>query len=206
MSKKGLSVEEKRTRMLEFFYEKQDFFQLKDIEKGCSQEKGIVLNTIKDILQSLVEDGLVDSERIGTSLYYWSLPSKALKKRDEAIRSGEQELAAELARQAEMSQRVETCSQSQSESDEAQRAELESQYSVLSEQCGALRRELDSYKENDPQMYEDLRAGIQVAKKACNRWVENIFSLRSWLKNKFRVDEATIEKQFEIPSDLDYIS
>jgi Fe2+ or Zn2+ uptake regulation protein len=56
---KGLSVDEKRKRMIDFFYEKQDFFQLKDLEKLCSVEKGITVNTIKDILMNLVDDGLV---------------------------------------------------------------------------------------------------------------------------------------------------
>ncbi len=32
--------------------------------------------SVKDVVQSLVDDGLVDSERIGTSNYFWSFPSK----------------------------------------------------------------------------------------------------------------------------------
>lgn len=31
---------------------------------------------VKDILQGLVDDGLVESDRIGTSNYYWAFPSK----------------------------------------------------------------------------------------------------------------------------------
>jgi hypothetical protein len=51
-----------------------------------------------------------------------------------------------------------------------------------------------------------MKANIDVCKKACNRWIENIFSLKSWLKNKFRIQEELIDKQFEIPSDLDYVN
>ena len=41
MSKKrGLSLEEKRTKMLEIFYEKKDFFLLKELEKIAPKEKG----------------------------------------------------------------------------------------------------------------------------------------------------------------------
>jgi hypothetical protein len=46
-SKRGLNAEEKRKRMLDWFFESQDFYQLKDVEKLCSAEKGITLNTIK---------------------------------------------------------------------------------------------------------------------------------------------------------------
>ena len=32
--------------------------------------------SVKDVLQSLVDDGLVDTDRIGTSNYFWAFPSK----------------------------------------------------------------------------------------------------------------------------------
>ena len=33
--------------------------------------------SVKDVLQSLVDDAMVDSDRIGTSNYFWAFPSKA---------------------------------------------------------------------------------------------------------------------------------
>uniref|UniRef100_A0A2R9AN74 Meiotic nuclear divisions 1 n=1 Tax=Pan paniscus TaxID=9597 RepID=A0A2R9AN74_PANPA len=79
--KKGLSAEEKRTRMMEIFSETKDVFQLKDLEKIAPKEKGITAMSVKEVLQSLVDDGMVDCERIGTSNYYWAFPSKALHAR-----------------------------------------------------------------------------------------------------------------------------
>ena len=38
--KKGLSLEEKRQRMMEIFYETEDVFLLKDIEKIAPKSKG----------------------------------------------------------------------------------------------------------------------------------------------------------------------
>lgn len=204
MSKRGLSNEEKRKRMLDFFLEKQDFFQLKDIEKLCSQEKGITIQTIKDVLQSLVDDGLVDSEKIGTSIYYWSLPSKALKKRQETIKKIDQDFKEETSKNANLKQRFE--SYQSEEDDEDKREKLLEEYKSLVDQRQKFLKELELYKENDPELYEKMRSNILDCKKACNRWVENIFSLKSWLKNKFRIDESVINKQFEIPEDLDYIN
>lgn len=78
MSKKrGLSLEDKRKGMMEIFYEKKDFFQLKELEKIAPKEKGIVQGTVKDVVQSLVDDGMVDTDKIGTSVYFWAFPSKA---------------------------------------------------------------------------------------------------------------------------------
>ncbi|XP_047573819.1 meiotic nuclear division protein 1 homolog isoform X3 [Lutra lutra] len=79
--KKGLSAEEKRARMMEIFFETKDVFQLKDMEKIAPKEKGITAMSVKEVLQSLVDDGMVDCERIGTSNYYWAFPSKALHAR-----------------------------------------------------------------------------------------------------------------------------
>jgi Mnd1 HTH domain len=55
----------------------KDFFQLKELEKSCQKEKGITSMSVKDILQSLVDDGMVDTDKIGTSVYFWAFPSKA---------------------------------------------------------------------------------------------------------------------------------
>ena len=79
MSKKrGLSAEEKRERMLELFHEKKDFFLLKEVEKIAFKEKSILSQSVKDVLQSLVDDDLINSEKIGTSVYFWAFPSNAL--------------------------------------------------------------------------------------------------------------------------------
>lgn len=37
--------------------------------------------SVKEVLQSLVDDSMVDCERVGTSNYYWAFPSKALNAR-----------------------------------------------------------------------------------------------------------------------------
>ena len=34
--------------------------------------------SVKEILQSLVDDAMVDTDKIGTSVYFWAYPSKAL--------------------------------------------------------------------------------------------------------------------------------
>lgn len=75
MSKKrGVSLDEKRLRMLQLFYEKKEFFTLKEVEKIAPKEKNIVQQSVKDVLQALVDDGLVRSEKIGTSVYFWRFP------------------------------------------------------------------------------------------------------------------------------------
>lgn len=67
MAPRGLSLEEKRTKLLEIFHESKDFYQLKELEKLGPKLKGIVSQTVKEVLQSLVDDGLVQGDKIGAS-------------------------------------------------------------------------------------------------------------------------------------------
>ena len=45
----------------------------------------------------------------------------------------------------------------------------------------------------------------QVAVAAANRWTENVFVTKSWCKDRFSVDGDTLDKQFGIPEDFDYL-
>ncbi len=38
--------------------------------------QSIVLQTIKDVNQSLVDDNLVETDKIGAGAFFWALPSK----------------------------------------------------------------------------------------------------------------------------------
>ncbi|NXT47270.1 MND1 protein, partial [Pluvianellus socialis] len=201
--KKGLSFEEKRVRMMEIFFETKDVFQLKDIEKIAPKEKGITSMSVKEILQSLVDDGMVDTDRIGTSNYFWAFPSKALHARKRKL----EELESQFA---EGSQKKEALQKSIEKSkigreDTAERAALIEELAALRQKKEQLKAEIDKYRECDPDVVEEMRRTNKVAKEAANRWTDNIFSIKSWAKRKFGFEESRIDKSFGIPEDFDYI-
>ena len=72
--RKGLSLDEKRSKVQAIFFESQSFFQEKEIEKEASK-KGV--RDGKDVLKTLTDDDLVLKDKIGTSNYFWALPSTA---------------------------------------------------------------------------------------------------------------------------------
>lgn len=84
MGKKGLSLEEKRQKILEIYLEKKEVFNLKEIEK-LGAKKGVVFQTIKDVNQSLVDDNLVQFDKIGSGAFFWSLPSMAYQNRQNLL-------------------------------------------------------------------------------------------------------------------------
>ncbi|CAG2204857.1 Meiotic nuclear division protein 1 homolog [Mytilus edulis] len=153
--------------MMEFFFEKKDVFLLKELEKQCQKEKGITSMSVKEIVTSLVDDGMVDNDKIGTSVYFWAFPSKASQN------DSRTELLTALAEK-----RTEKCH---------------------------LMSEIEKYKECDPEVVEGVKKQAEISKDAANRWTDNIFSVKSWIKNKFSFEESVIDKQFGIPADFDYI-
>ena len=44
-------MDEKRAKMMALFYEKKEFLLLKDVEKVAYREKGIVSQSVKDVLR-----------------------------------------------------------------------------------------------------------------------------------------------------------
>jgi hypothetical protein len=44
--------------------------------KGVAKQliKGITEQSVKEVVQNLVDDGLVDTDKIGTSVYFWAFP------------------------------------------------------------------------------------------------------------------------------------
>ncbi|XP_067407972.1 meiotic nuclear division protein 1 homolog isoform X2 [Emydura macquarii macquarii] len=201
--KKGLSVEEKRTRMMEIFFETKDVFQLKDMEKIAPKEKGITAMSVKEILQSLVDDGMVDTDRIGTSNYFWAFPSKALHARKHKLEALETQLAESSQKKERLQQSIEKSKIGRQ--DTAERATLIKELAALRQKKEQLKAEIDTYKECDPDVVEEIRQANTVAREAANRWTDNIFAIKSWAKRKFGFEENRIDKSFGIPEDFDYI-
>lgn len=204
MSKrKGVSAEEKRTRMLDIFYEKKEVFQLKELERIAPKEKGIVAQSVKDVVQSLVDDGLVDSEKIGTSIYFWAFPSKAINNRKRKLEELKSKVNEGRKKSKNLEEQIKEAKCGREDSDQRNKVlkELAENKAIIED----LKTKIEKYKDCDPEVLDQVRKQICVYKEAANRWTDNIFAIKSWCRNKFFIEESTLNKQFEIPDDLDYI-
>ncbi|XP_038568924.1 meiotic nuclear division protein 1 homolog isoform X2 [Micropterus salmoides] len=186
--KKGLCLEEKRTRMMEIFFETKDVFQLKDIEKIAPKTKGITPMSVKEVLQSLVDDNMVDCERVGTSNYYWAFPSKALNARKHKLEELQKQNSQAKQRKESLQKAVEKAKVGREDTKE--RSSILAELKALREERTQLQAELEKYRECDPEVIEEMN---------------NIFSIKSWTKKKFAFDDSRINKAFGIPEDFDYM-
>eukprot|EP00033_Pygsuia_biforma_P002000 GCRY01002225.1.p1 GENE.GCRY01002225.1~~GCRY01002225.1.p1 ORF type:complete len:210 (+),score=39.01 GCRY01002225.1:177-806(+) len=207
MSKRrGLSLEEKRDRVMEIFRDTEDFFQLKDLEKIASKQKGIscgMQNPFKDILQTLIDDNLVDADKIGSSWYYWAFPSKVVATKKRKIRelTEANKVASDEIKSLEKQRKV--VKQGREETDE--REDKLKEMSLLQSQKEENQKQLSLNQYCNPEVFNQMKKCKQDCFESANRWTDNIFMVRSFASNRMNVEKKEFDKYFEIPEDFDYI-
>ncbi|XP_075475535.1 meiotic nuclear division protein 1 homolog isoform X3 [Primulina tabacum] len=206
MSKKrGLSLEEKREKMLQIFYDSQDFFLLKELEK-LGPKKGVILQSVKDVIQSLVDDDLVFKDKIGTSVYFWSLPSCAGNQLRNIQKKLDSELQSCKKRYIEQVDHCNSLKKGREESDE--RDEALDELKAIELKYNELKDEIAQYADNDPATFEAMKNTIEVAHSATNRWTDNIFTLRQWCSKNFPQAKEQLDNLYNevgITEDFDYV-
>nr|CAD1817421.1 unnamed protein product [Ananas comosus var. bracteatus] len=115
-------------------------------------KKGVISQSVKDVVQSLVDDDLVLKDKIGTSVYFcWNLIFPAVgrdsRKQRDNLKKGREEFDEREAALEELKA-------------------VELQHKKLNE-------ELAYYADNDPAALEALKNAIEIAHSAANRWTGN---------------------------------
>jgi len=143
-------------------------------------------NSILDINQSLCDDNLVDTDKIGGSKYFWSFPAKndRLKqlehdetlKRIEGLVGAIKEAEVKLADAKRGREEEEQGSNGDEEGKPTTRASKMARRSELTKAVADKSAELEKLKENDPQAIADLEKELNLVTQAATRWTDNIFA------------------------------
>lgn len=201
---RGLSLQEKRDKVMAIFTEPGAlFFNEKEIAQ-LAVKRGV--RDGPDILKTLVDDDLVTSDKVGVSRYFWHLPSEAEKKlrtrkRKAEAATEEREATKKRHVEATAALRAERAGGDEREAGLKELAELKSKEAALLE-------ELSQFAAVDPEKLAEIRKARTEALIAANRWTDNIFSIQSYLRNKFSMERRAVKevcKQAGVPDDLDNI-
>ena len=206
MAPRGMSAEEKKAVVLDVFRAAEAPFAVKEIEKAAGAKKGLHPMQIKDLVVALVDDGKVNSEKIGASTYYWSFPAEASAKvRAEGERL-DQERNSLSERKASLEAEVSQRRAAAGPSEDAERERLQAVLQSLEAKEADLGRELRAASACDPEKYHKMKEGATTARDSANRWIENIWALQSWMNKKFSGREDELKLHFKsqgVPDDLD---
>lgn len=209
--KKGLSLEEKRQVMLDIFHESKEVFNLKELE-NIGAKRGVVSQSIPDVIKSLVDDKLIEQDKIGSGNFFFSFPAAAYLAAQSKVSTLEQTITNEENMIKELEHRLQTLttertgSSSSSSGAALQRTNKLSQLEALKGQSLALDKALTVHAENDPAVMDELRKKAQILKISSDRWTDNVYSLRSHLIKKFGREPKEVDKLLGINDSFDYIA
>ncbi|KAH9615739.1 hypothetical protein KSS87_007503 [Heliosperma pusillum] len=205
MSKKrGLSLDEKREKMLQIFYDSQDFFLLKELEK-MGPKKGVISQSVKDVIQTLVDDDLVLKDKIGSSIYFWSLPSTAGNQLRNVSQKLESDLQTSKKRYVELVDQCNALKKGREDSDE--REEVLSELKSVELKHKELKDELAQYADNDPAAF-DAMSEDPYSSFVLVYYLYNVFTLKQWCANNFPQAKEQLESLYQeagVTDEFDYI-
>ncbi|CAL7935068.1 unnamed protein product [Xylocopa violacea] len=189
--------------MLQIFYEKKEFFTLKELERIAPKEQGIVMQSVKDVVQALVDDGLLRAEKIGTTIFYWTFPGENITALEQRISEATKKI---VEAEFKLQKLKEACEKEKiGKEDTEERGLLLRELEELKAKEDQLRNQIAKFGDADPEAIAKLAAKAQEYKDVANIWTDNIFAIQSWCKRKFDISEERLNKQFNIPDDLDYV-
>eukprot|EP00211_Chloroparvula_japonica_P008676 CAMPEP_0119155620 /NCGR_PEP_ID=MMETSP1310-20130426/51840_1 /TAXON_ID=464262 /ORGANISM="Genus nov. species nov., Strain RCC2339" /LENGTH=169 /DNA_ID=CAMNT_0007148219 /DNA_START=80 /DNA_END=586 /DNA_ORIENTATION=+ len=169
MSKrKGLSMEEKRERMLKFILDSKSLWTVQELEKTLPKKCGIVSQSVKEVLEGLEADGLVCNDKVGVKQLYWSFPSDAVVKLEKKYTVLSEGNAAKR-RKIEALSKEETKLQGSRE-DEGDREGDLAKHGELTEENTKLKAELGELQKHDPSVIAEKEEKSKKCVEAINRW------------------------------------
>jgi len=143
--------------------------------------KGVVQQTVKDMNQSLVDDFLVFSDKIGSANFFWSFPSKAYQ--DQNVRK---ETLSNT--RAQIRQNIDTVSsqvdEARAERNHPDRAKMLAEFANIRREEEQLDGQLEQLKVNDPDEIRRVEKLAQVNKASADRWTDNLWQIKSFLTKK----------------------
>ena len=178
--KKGMSLEEKRQILLGLFRKEHSFFHYKEIEKYCTQHK-LNFMIVKDLLQGILADNLVETEKIGSSSFYWSLPTRVLAAKKNILERENERKENIISDIENTNKKINECKNLRKNDDRQKKLdELD--------ECIKKKDEYDkiikSFKKSDPERYEKLINENKSYVQLYDNWADNIYTLEQWLRTK----------------------
>ncbi|BGO98613.1 Meiotic nuclear division protein 1 [Rhodotorula toruloides] len=194
MSKKGLSLEEKRSRMLDLFRETKEFYKLQELEKLAPKTKGITSMSVKEVLQSLVDDSVSSAISSKTSSFYWSFPSDLAAAQRKQLSNLEQSIKTLKRQHQDLGQDV--VKEEAEREETAERAALLERYEELQNQHLELEKQLDSFTTPDEvKLAETKQELIERLKTSALRSTDNISAFLSYQNNNGSSEAAAAFRQ-----------
>ncbi|KAI5968252.1 MND1 [Candida margitis] len=192
--KKTVSHEEKLELLHTWFQSAHDFYTLKEIEQKASKACKIPSIQVKELVSNLVDEGLIQQEKSGTTNLYWSFQYTTTKNKIGRARRIQHDLEAKRKLSQQMQKDLEVL---RAERSVDALPERENQLQELSN----LQADIDQLTEQNKQLEQYQQ--IENLKTSIEFFTDSIETILSWLSTKSGISKVELRKEFGIPENLD---
>ncbi|CDO67079.1 meiotic nuclear division protein 1, putative [Plasmodium reichenowi] len=182
MKKKGKSNDEKKFILYDIMLESESFFILKELE-SLAPKKGIRSIFVKDLLQQLVDDDKVKSEKVGLQNVFWVLKTEE----SSILQNKYQELMEQKRDYEEIIKKEKQEYDKLMHSLKYSEEELQKQVGDVKVLLNVLEKkkmELQDLKKTDIKQIEKMKIQNKCAVESILRWNNNIFIVKQWIQNR----------------------
>lgn len=203
--KKGLSFDEKKATLLGAMHAEASFYTLKELE-ALGKAKGVIPQAVKEVVEALGADGMVNNDRVGSQQIFWALKSD----RACAMRGKKRRLEEELAKlQADRRKAVaeieELGKSAEPVPSEEQASALLEKTAASKKRCVELKDQISTLRKCGPGRLNEMREQSVIAKQAANRWADNIEGVRTKVLRESRgeVKAGQFNQAFNLPEEFE---
>ncbi|KAI5958856.1 MND1 [Candida theae] len=192
--KKTVSHEEKLKLLCSWFQSTHDFYTLKEIEQKASKACKIPGMQVKELVSNLVDDGLIQQEKSGTTNLYWSFIYTDKKTKIDRAKRLKHDLESKKKQREQLKQEMQALQVERSVEAVPERV------SQLRE-LGSIQAEINQLMEQNNHLQrhkeiEKLQAGIEF-------FADSIEIMLSWLSEQSGIKQSELRKEMGIPVDLE---
>ena len=157
---------------------------------------------VKDLLAGIIADNLLETEKIGSSAFYWSLPKRVYDAKKKQLEREETNIENAKNEIENLKQKIEENKAIRVENDERKKnleelAELENQQKEYL-------KILKDFESKDPEKYEKYINATKTMGQLNDFWVDNIYTIEQWMKVKrpdIEFEKMLIREQGKIWND-----
>ncbi|KAL6120300.1 hypothetical protein NUSPORA_02987 [Nucleospora cyclopteri] len=158
---------------------------------------------VKDLLKMSVDENMVNLEKCGSSNYFWRFKYQEHHKIQCEIEKATEAIAAYDLTIAELKEKIQEMTANREET--AEREILVQKYNALKKKAEQLQEIEEKFMNYSLKKYEEISKETEIFTKEINEITDNIFTVQSFVINKFGIDKQTFNEQFGVPEEMDYI-
>ncbi|EUD71485.1 hypothetical protein YYG_03542 [Plasmodium vinckei petteri] len=192
MKKKGKSNEDKKLILYDIMLESESFFILKELE-ALAPKKGIRSIFVKDLVQQLIDDNKIKSEKVGAQNVFWILKteeSSILQNKYQELKDKKEEYDEMATVEKEIYAKLEN---SLSLKNDELKDILKEVKKVL-DNIEIKKSELDKLKKTDIRQIEKMKIQSNFATESIERWNNNIFLLKQWIQDRTKNSGDVVDR------------